>query len=120
MAGDQSSKDSSAHRLPPLPTKQRPRVQKNRSMTDILKTANYAVVNYRDDADITCIECGSGGKNQQVILCAKCNQAYHRHCLRLMVRDPAAPWYCPSCPDLPPPHKSTNVEESSKGKATAD
>ncbi|KAL7589374.1 hypothetical protein Lser_V15G39899 [Lactuca serriola] len=105
MAEDRSSKRSSTHRFSPLSAKRQPRVQKYRSMADILKTANQAVVNYGDIDDVICIQCGSGGKNQQLILCGNCNQPYHKRCLRLFVRHPTCLWHCRSCFDLPPPAK---------------
>ncbi|KAL4572715.1 hypothetical protein LXL04_019497 [Taraxacum kok-saghyz] len=92
----------STQTLHPSQVKRRQRVQKYRSIKDLYEsTAKSVVVNDVDVADIICVECGSGEEEHQLLLCDKCDAAYHMHCHRPIVsRVPIGPWYCLSCTGL--------------------
>ncbi|KAI3669014.1 hypothetical protein L6452_40233 [Arctium lappa] len=106
MAGDRSSMALAVRRIQSSPRKRRP--QKYRSMKDIMKTAKHVVVNYDDDdnddySDALCVICGSGHDDHQILLCDKCDQAYHMLCVRpIVARIPIGNWYCPTCTYHPP------------------
>ncbi|KAL3524627.1 hypothetical protein ACH5RR_012999 [Cinchona calisaya] len=58
-------------------------------------------------SELGCEECGKGDKEEEILLCDKCDRGYHMDCLRpIMPRVPFGPWYCPSCSDhiRPRPH----------------
>ncbi|XP_024977634.1 probable Histone-lysine N-methyltransferase ATXR5 [Cynara cardunculus var. scolymus] len=106
MAGHRPPMALAAHRIQSSPRKRRQ--QKYRSMKDIMKTAKHVVlVNDDDDdddySDAVCVICGSGHDDHQILLCDKCDKAYHMHCLRpIVARVPFGHWYCPTCSDHPP------------------
>ncbi|MFS8009343.1 putative [histone H3]-lysine(4) N-trimethyltransferase transcription regulator PHD family [Helianthus anomalus] len=92
------------------PSPLRRRVKKYKSINDIINGVNYAAVvehnnnNNNDYNDTVCDECGSGDRDHQLLLCDKCDKAFHMTCLRpIVVRVPIGPWFCPQCSDHPPP-----------------
>lgn len=51
-------------------------------------------------SELGCEECGGGDKEEEILLCDKCDKGYHLDCLRPIVpRVPFGHWYCPSCSD---------------------
>nr|GEW89817.1 probable histone-lysine N-methyltransferase ATXR5 [Tanacetum cinerariifolium] len=75
------------------PSPSQRRHQKYRSITDIM--------NKKEDG-YKCDECGSG--DDQLLLCDKCDKAFHLTCHRpVVVRVPIGPWFCRSCSDHRPP-----------------
>ncbi|XP_068650709.1 histone-lysine N-methyltransferase ATXR6 [Aristolochia californica] len=52
-----------------------------------------------DDVDrIACQECGSGDREDELLLCDKCDRGYHLFCLRpILSCVPKGGWFCPSC-----------------------
>ncbi|GJZ57601.1 probable histone-lysine N-methyltransferase ATXR5 [Tanacetum coccineum] len=67
------------------PSPSQRRHKKYRSITDIM--------NKKDDDDYKCDECGSG--DDQLLLCDKCDKAFHLTCHRpVVVRVPIGPWFC--------------------------
>ncbi|KAJ9541359.1 hypothetical protein OSB04_027865 [Centaurea solstitialis] len=102
MADRQSTSASSPPPIRPSPSRRR--VQKYRSIKDIIDNAAVVVHDYND---AVCDQCGSGDRDHQLLLCDKCDKAYHMLCLRpIVVRVPIGPWYCPACSDHPPPLRS--------------
>ncbi|XXG55514.1 hypothetical protein AAC387_Pa03g3170 [Persea americana] len=74
--------------------------KKYRSLTEILQTAQYAVIVDDDECgDVVCEECGSGDEgSEMVVLCDKCDRGFHIYCLRpIVVRAPTGPWFCSNC-----------------------
>ncbi|KAL7612771.1 probable Histone-lysine N-methyltransferase ATXR5 [Lactuca sativa] len=99
--------ESSSASIQPSPSRRRPK--KYRSIKDIINNAKYAVVPDDEDySDAVCDQCGSGDRDHQLLLCDKCDKAYHMLCLRpIVVRVPIGPWFCPACSSQqPPPLKS--------------
>nr|XP_043634620.1 probable Histone-lysine N-methyltransferase ATXR5 [Erigeron canadensis] len=102
----------SAAAIHPSPSNRK--IQKYKSITDILKTAKSVTVNYDSDSDssseyngVVCEKCGSGENEHQLLLCDKCDKAFHMTCLRpIVVRVPIGRWFCPACSDHHPPVKS--------------
>ncbi|KAK1441287.1 hypothetical protein QVD17_07133 [Tagetes erecta] len=82
----------------PLPPK------RFRSMREIMKVAEQVVI--RDDDyynQVMCVECGSGDRDEQLLLCDKCDRGYHMVCVKpIVVRVPMGHWYCPNCADYRP------------------
>ncbi|KVI08487.1 Zinc finger, FYVE/PHD-type, partial [Cynara cardunculus var. scolymus] len=104
MADRQSTSASSAQPIRPSPSPSRRRLQKYRSIKDIIDNPDVVRQDYNDTV---CDQCGSGDRDHQLLLCDKCDKAYHMLCLRpIVVRVPIGPWYCPACSDHPPPLKS--------------
>lgn len=67
-------------------------------MTEILKKAAYAVVEREDYGDVSCEQCGSGERAEELLLCDKCDKGYHMKCLRpIVVRVPIGSWICFNC-----------------------
>ncbi|XP_068635106.1 histone-lysine N-methyltransferase ATXR6-like isoform X2 [Aristolochia californica] len=52
-----------------------------------------------DDVDgISCEKCGSGDREDELLLCDKCDRGYHLFCLRpILVCVPKGTWFCSSC-----------------------
>lgn len=49
-------------------------------------------------SDVLCQQCRSGGEENKIILCDRCDMGYHLYCLRpIVARVPTGPWFCPSC-----------------------
>ncbi|KAF8082830.1 hypothetical protein N665_0805s0003 [Sinapis alba] len=54
----------------------------------------------QDDSygDVTCEKCGSGERDEEILLCDKCDKGFHMQCLRpIMVRVPVGRWVCVDC-----------------------
>ncbi|KAK6924228.1 Zinc finger, PHD-finger [Dillenia turbinata] len=94
------TKRTDAPRLPSLPSSRSPSPppKKYRSMADIMAVAKYAVVRGDDYSDAECQCCGTGERDDELLLCDKCDRGYHMTCLRpVVVRVPIGHWFCPSC-----------------------
>ncbi|WOL15544.1 putative Histone-lysine N-methyltransferase ATXR5 isoform X2 [Canna indica] len=83
---------------PPPPPK------KFRSITEIMRVAKPAApVTGEYYSDLRCEECRSGDRDEEIILCDRCDCGYHLFCLRpIVVRVPSGPWFCPSCTEEAP------------------
>ncbi|PKI45239.1 hypothetical protein CRG98_034366 [Punica granatum] len=69
-----------------------------KKIEEILAVAKYAVVERADYSDVSCEECGSGDRPDELLLCDKCDKGFHMNCLRpIVVRVPIGSWLCPSC-----------------------
>ncbi|KAJ6835213.1 putative Histone-lysine N-methyltransferase ATXR5 [Iris pallida] len=73
--------------------------RKFRSMAEIMRSAEPAGdVTGRYYADVRCEECRSGERDEELLLCDRCDRGYHLFCLRpIAVRVPSGEWFCPSC-----------------------
>ncbi|KAJ1389576.1 Zinc finger, PHD-type [Sesbania bispinosa] len=72
-----------------------PPIKKYRSMTDIMERARYVVVEHEDYSDLTCDQCRSGERVEELLLCDK---GFHMKCVRpIVVRVPNGSWLCPKC-----------------------
>ncbi|KAJ1395411.1 Zinc finger, PHD-type [Sesbania bispinosa] len=70
--------------------------KKYRSMTDIMERARNAVVEREDYSGLTCDQCRSGERAEELLLCDKCDKGFHMKCLRpIVVRVPDGSWLCP-------------------------
>ena len=48
--------------------------------------------------DILCVGCGSGERDESIILCDGCDAGWHFDCLTPpLPRIPAGEWHCPHC-----------------------
>ncbi|KAL1290868.1 hypothetical protein HN51_059409 [Arachis hypogaea] len=75
-----------------------PPAKKYKSMTDIMARAPYAVVEREDYGDLSCEQCGSGERPEELLLCDKCDRGFHMKCARpIVVRVPIGSWLCPEC-----------------------
>lgn len=85
-------KRTEAPRWPSKPAK------KYRSMTDIMARSKYAVIGGEDYSDVHCEECGNGDRENELLLCDKCDRGFHMSCLRpIVVRVPIGSWLCSKC-----------------------
>lgn len=85
-------KRTEAPRWPSKPAK------KYRSMTDIMARSKYAVIGSEDYSDVHCEECGNGDRENELLLCDKCDRGFHMSCLRpIVVRVPIGSWLCSKC-----------------------
>ncbi|KAL9245671.1 hypothetical protein vseg_019295 [Gypsophila vaccaria] len=67
-------------------------------MDEIMAKAKYAVIEKEDYSDTGCVECGSGSKPEEILLCDKCDDGFHMACVRpVCVRVPFGSWLCPKC-----------------------
>ncbi|XP_061342507.1 probable Histone-lysine N-methyltransferase ATXR5 isoform X2 [Gastrolobium bilobum] len=75
-----------------------PPAKKYRSLKEIMARASYAVVEREDYSDLTCEQCGSGERPEELLLCDKCDKGFHMKCVRpIAVRVPIGSWLCPKC-----------------------
>ncbi|KAH8507556.1 hypothetical protein Peur_012656 [Populus x canadensis] len=78
---------------PPSPPPKRMKL-----LTEILQKAAYAVVEREDYGDVSCEQCRSGERSEELLLCDKCDKGYHMKCLRpIVVRVPIGSWICNKC-----------------------
>ncbi|KAL6853960.1 hypothetical protein ACP4OV_019989 [Aristida adscensionis] len=95
---------------PPSP----PEPRRFRSMADIMRRsapvdAPPPVARARPEPsrydDTVCEACGSGEREEEMLLCDGCDRGRHIFCLRpILARVPTGPWFCPACaPPAAPP-----------------
>ncbi|XP_051127443.1 probable Histone-lysine N-methyltransferase ATXR5 [Andrographis paniculata] len=89
----------------------RRRRTKYRSIEEIMRVAKPAVLledEGEDEGDcdsggdyyerVACEQCGSGERDEELVLCDRCDRGYHIGCVRpIVARIPIGPWFCPSC-----------------------
>ena len=46
---------------------------------------------------LTCEQCGSDSRSDALLVCDKCNRAWHSGCVSTEAVDPEAEWLCPRC-----------------------
>ncbi|KAH7680709.1 Histone-lysine N-methyltransferase protein [Dioscorea alata] len=75
------------------------KARRYRSMVDIMrKTTSVAGVTGEYYSDLRCEQCRSGEREEELLLCDRCDRGYHLACLRpIVVRVPTGPWFCPTC-----------------------
>ncbi|XVF14925.1 hypothetical protein REPUB_Repub09cG0103000 [Reevesia pubescens] len=72
--------------------------RKLRPMSEIMARAKYTVVERADYSDISCEQCGSGERSDELLLCDKCDKGFHMKCLRpIVARVPIGSWLCNKC-----------------------
>ncbi|CAG7911628.1 unnamed protein product [Brassica rapa] len=79
--------------------------RKMRSIADIMAKSSPVVEQEQDDSygDVTCEKCDSGERDDELLLCDKCDKGFHMKCLRpIVVRVPVGPWVCVDCSDQRP------------------
>ncbi|EEF45134.1 probable Histone-lysine N-methyltransferase ATXR5 [Ricinus communis] len=75
-----------------------PPPKKLKPISEILAKAQYAVVERADYGDVSCMQCGSGERAEELLLCDKCDKGFHMKCVRpIVVRVPIGSWLCPKC-----------------------
>ncbi|KAF5751804.1 histone-lysine N-methyltransferase ATXR5-like [Tripterygium wilfordii] len=79
----------------PLPM---PHQKKMKPLSEVMARARYVVVEGADYSQTSCVQCGSGDQDHEMLLCDKCDKAFHMKCLRpIVVRVPIGSWLCPKC-----------------------
>ncbi|KAL7132076.1 hypothetical protein ABFS83_12G047200 [Erythranthe nasuta] len=85
------------------------RRKKCRSMREIMRVAKRVDLAAENDSGggggggdyyskVRCEECGSGGREDEMLLCNKCDRGHHMLCLRpIVTRIPFGSWICPAC-----------------------
>ncbi|GFQ04857.1 probable histone-lysine n-methyltransferase atxr5 [Phtheirospermum japonicum] len=84
--------------------------KKYRSMEEIMKVAKRVVALESEDEEelgggdyynrVACEQCGSGERDEELLLCDRCDRGYHMLCVRpIVARIPIGPWFCPVCSD---------------------
>ncbi|KAK9293035.1 hypothetical protein L1049_021019 [Liquidambar formosana] len=92
------------------PRRPTPSPRKYKSMSDIMATAKHVVLGRDDYGGVSCEHCGSGDRDEELLLCDKCDRGFHMSCLRpIVVRVPIGSWFCPSCSGQRP--KCTDVDD---------
>ncbi|ESQ40914.1 hypothetical protein EUTSA_v10013971mg [Eutrema salsugineum] len=84
--------------------------RKMKSIADIMAKSVPVLEQEQDDSygDVTCEKCGSGERDDELLLCDKCDRGFHMKCLRpIVVRVPIGPWLCVDCSDQRPVTKET-------------
>jgi hypothetical protein len=75
-----------------------PPPKKLKPMAEVMAKARHAVVERVDYSDVSCQQCGSGDRADELLLCDKCDKGFHMKCLRpIVVRVPIGSWLCPKC-----------------------
>ncbi|KAF7834169.1 putative Histone-lysine N-methyltransferase ATXR5 [Senna tora] len=62
-----------------------PPPKKYKHLSEIMMKARYAVIEEDDYSDVTCEQCGSGERSEELILCDKCDKGFHMKCVRPIV-----------------------------------
>ncbi|XP_073018470.1 probable Histone-lysine N-methyltransferase ATXR5 [Primulina eburnea] len=84
------------------------RGRKFRSIKEIMKVAKRVVLEENGEecgggncyGRVACEQCGSGERDDELMLCDRCDRGYHMLCLRpIVARIPIGPWFCPACSD---------------------
>lgn len=112
MAPFNSPSQSRPHHQPAFRRKEGPpKKKKFRTITDVMKTAKRVAIPRDDYSKLTCSICGSGEKDEEMLLCDGCDNGFHMMCLRpVVVRVPMGSWYCNKCHDhSPTPIKSMSL-----------
>ncbi|XP_022946968.1 probable Histone-lysine N-methyltransferase ATXR5 isoform X1 [Cucurbita moschata] len=82
------------HRSPSMS----PPPRKLKLMAEIMVKAKYAVLEREDYDDVRCEKCRSGDRDDELLLCDKCDKAFHMKCVSpIVVRVPIGSWLCPKC-----------------------
>lgn len=69
-----------------------------KSMVEIMAKAPYAVIEREDYGDVYCEQCALGDKDDELLLCDKCDKGFHMKCVRpIVARVPNGSWLCPKC-----------------------
>jgi len=62
-------------------------------------------------ANIVCLDCNEAGDDDLLLLCDRCDSAYHTYCVGLGRAIPEGDWYCQGCQTSMPGQSSTHEEE---------
>ncbi|KAJ6419266.1 hypothetical protein OIU84_029389 [Salix udensis] len=91
-----SRRRTSAPRRPSPPPSPPPK--RTKLLTEVMEKAAYAVVEREDYGDISCEQCRTGERAEELLLCDKCDKGYHMKCVRpIVVRVPIGSWICTKC-----------------------
>lgn len=75
-----------------------PPPKKLKSMAEVMAKARHAVVERAHYGNVSCEQCGSGDREDELLLCDKCDKGFHMKCLRpIVARVPIGSWLCPEC-----------------------
>lgn len=62
-------------------------------------------------SNLGCERCGSGDKEDQILICDKCDKGFHMMCLRpVVVQVPRGTWHCPNCFKLRKPRIKRTIK----------
>lgn len=90
-----SRRRTEAPRRLPSPS---PPPKKMKSMSEIMAKARHTVLERDDYSDVYCQQCGFGDRDEEILLCDKCDKGFHMKCVRpIVVRIPIGSWLCPEC-----------------------
>ncbi|GAV83993.1 PHD domain-containing protein/SET domain-containing protein [Cephalotus follicularis] len=100
MIGSRRQTESPRRRTSPYP-----RLKKMKPMAEIMARAKHAEVVEDEEGDeeeeykdLSCQQCGSGDRDDELLLCDKCDKGFHMKCVRpIVVRVPIGKWLCPNC-----------------------
>jgi hypothetical protein len=75
-----------------------PPPKKLKPMAEVMAKAGFAVLDRGDYSKVSCEQCRSGERPDELLLCDKCDKGFHMKCLRpIVVRVPIGSWLCPKC-----------------------
>ncbi|KAK4585497.1 hypothetical protein RGQ29_022951 [Quercus rubra] len=75
-----------------------PPPKKLKPLSEVMAKAGFAVVEKNDYSDVSCEQCGSGERGDELLLCDKCDRGFHMKCVRpIVARVPIGSWLCPNC-----------------------
>ncbi|OEL21161.1 putative Histone-lysine N-methyltransferase ATXR5 [Dichanthelium oligosanthes] len=67
---------------------------------------------------VLCDTCGSGDRDDDLLLCDRCDRGRHTFCLRpIAAKVPIGPWFCPDCAPPAPPLKSESCGPSRRPRS---
>jgi hypothetical protein len=93
------------------PAPEPPEPRRFRSIADVMRRSRPAgapppVARARYDT-LLCDTCGCGDRDDELLLCDRCDRGRHTFCLRpIAARVPLGPWFCPDCAPPANPVKS--------------
>ncbi|XP_022932012.1 probable Histone-lysine N-methyltransferase ATXR5 isoform X1 [Cucurbita moschata] len=83
---------------PHRPSSTSPPPRKLKPMAEVMAKAKHVVLERDDYDDVRCEECGSGDRDDELLLCDKCDKGFHMKCVSpIVVRVPIGSWLCPKC-----------------------
>ncbi|KAL8133034.1 putative Histone-lysine N-methyltransferase ATXR5 [Apium graveolens] len=114
MAPFNSTQQSRSHHLPAFrPKEGQSKKKKFRTLKDVMKRAKRVAIPRDDYSKLMCSICGSGEKDEEILLCDGCDNGFHMMCLRpVVVRVPIGSWYCNKCHD----HHPTPIQKFTQRK----
>ncbi|KAK8454526.1 hypothetical protein SEVIR_5G470800v4 [Setaria viridis] len=103
------------------PAPEPPTPRRFRSMADVMRRSRPVgapppVARAREEAAydaLLCDTCGSGDRDDELLICDRCDRGRHTFCLRpIAAKVPIGPWFCPDCAPPAKPVKGFPMKQT--------